>query len=394
MNLNINKSDWIKVKLNEVCEWYQKDIPNDEQIDFGVEYYVTANHIDSDSIKFDRYSELADGQKGPTITKHFEKGDLLLSTRSVALRKAALAPVDGVTGEKLLVLRVKPESLLLRELMPFVFQSIDFWEYAQNSASGSVNKFTSWTKIREYEFLLPPKDQQAQLAQLLWAMDDVIEREKIVLNKTLINLEVKTSELIWDNNYDKQPIKTYASEKVGKFVDGDWIESKDQSDEGVRLLQLADIGVREFINKSSRFVSHDTFDRLKCFEVLPNDVLIARMPEPIGRACLIPESDEKMITAVDCCIARVNPDINSNKFLMYLINSREFLHKANLLASGTTRQRIARKTLEEMKVPKPNLEKQLEIVSILDALMVTRQSCNDKILSSQSLQKSLISQVF
>ena len=40
-----------------------------------------------------------------------------------------------------------------------------------------VNKFTSWTKIREYEFLLPPKEQQVKIAELLWAMDDVVVNE-------------------------------------------------------------------------------------------------------------------------------------------------------------------------------------------------------------------------
>ena len=134
MNLIIDKTNWKKVKLNDVCEWYQKNIPNDNQIDFGIKYYVTANHIDSDSTKFKRYNDLSDGQKGPTITKHFEKGDLLLSTRSVALRKASIAPIDGVTGEKLLVIRTKENSELLEGLMPYVFQSIDFWGYAQNSA--------------------------------------------------------------------------------------------------------------------------------------------------------------------------------------------------------------------------------------------------------------------
>ena len=64
MNLIIDKTNWKRVKLNDVCEWYQKNITNDKQIGFGIKYYVTANHIDGDSIKFDRYNHLSDGQKG------------------------------------------------------------------------------------------------------------------------------------------------------------------------------------------------------------------------------------------------------------------------------------------------------------------------------------------
>jgi len=41
--------------------------------------------------------------------------------------------------------------------------------------------------------------------------------------------------------------------KDGIFIDGDWVESKDQDKDGdVRLLQLADIGVGVYLNKSNR----------------------------------------------------------------------------------------------------------------------------------------------
>jgi type I restriction enzyme S subunit len=181
---------------------------------------------------------------------------------------------------------------------------------------------------------------------------------------------------------------------LNKFVDGDWIESKDQSDSGIRLLQLADIGVREFINKSDRYISEETFERLRCFEVLPHDILVARMPDPIGRACIIENIGQKMITAVDCCIVRVEASHSYNRYLLHLLNTREFLHKANLLASGTTRQRIARKSLEEILVPKPSLQTQINIANKLDTLYDMIRLNKEKIKRSQSLQKSLINQIF
>jgi type I restriction enzyme S subunit len=223
-------------------------------------------------------------------------------------------------------------------------------------------------------------------------MDEVIEKENEVLERLKLLLEVTASNLIWRQNH---PVENIVSFSVNsKFIDGDWIESKDQSDEGIRLLQLADIGVRTFINKSRRYINEETFKRLRCFEVLPEDVLIARMPDPIGRACIVEEIGNKMITAVDCCVARVNKEHSNNRYLLHLVNTREFLHKANLLASGTTRQRIARKSLEVIKVPKPKLEIQEKIANELDLLFKTIIQTESKISSSKALQKSLINQVF
>ena len=91
------------------------------------------------------------------------------------------------------------------------------------------------------------------------------------------------------------------------FADGDWIESSDQSDEGIRLIQTGNIGEGKYLEKETRakYISESTFNKLSCTEVYPGDILVSRLPEPVGRACIIPEKNERMITAVDCTICRV-----------------------------------------------------------------------------------------
>jgi hypothetical protein len=70
------------------------------------------------------------------------------------------------------------------------------------------------------------------------------------------------------------------------FTDGDWVESKDQDPSGsIRLIQLADIGEGVFRNRSSRFLNEETATRLQCTYLVPGDVLVARMADPLGRAC-------------------------------------------------------------------------------------------------------------
>ena len=165
---------WVNVKLGDIAYWYQRNIPNDQQEKEGIKFYIIANNISSDEIEVSYYSKLADGAKGPTITKHFRENDFLLSTRSVALRKASVAKVSGVTSEKIIVIDVKEDSLILKELLPYFIHSTKFWTYAQISASGSVNKFTSWTKIKDYEFFLPPKGEQKLLLELFMETDRLI----------------------------------------------------------------------------------------------------------------------------------------------------------------------------------------------------------------------------
>ncbi len=152
------------------------------------------------------------------------------------------------------------------------------------------------------------------------------------------------------------------------FTDGDWIESKDQSDRGIRLVQTGNIGEGVFKDRESkaRYIDEETFDRLRCSEIVPGDCLISRLPDPVGRACLIPETGQKMITAVDCSIVRFKSGLMSPEFFVYFSQSQEYLSAVSQACTGTTRSRISRSNLGQIAVPLPPLDEQRRIVTLLD----------------------------
>ena len=130
------------------------------------------------------------------------------------------------------------------------------------------------------------------------------------------------------------------------FTDGDWVEKKDQDPDGpVRLIQLADIGEGEFRDRSDRWMNEPTAERLSCTYLAPDDVLVARMPDPLGRACLMPALDYSSVTAVDVCILRPDPTLVEPSWLMWALNAPVVRTQMVALQSGTTRRRISRKNL-------------------------------------------------
>jgi len=153
----------------------------------------------------------------------------------------------------------------------------------------------------------------------------------------------------------------------GLFIDGDWVESKDQDPNGeVRLVQLADIGDGTFRNRSSRFLTKATAERLRCTFLTAGDVLIARMPDPLGRACIFPGDSKPCITAVDVCIVRSGSTAFDHRWLMWFINSPQFRHAVASLQSGSTRKRISRKNLGTIPLPVPPLDEQQGIVEEIE----------------------------
>jgi len=152
------------------------------------------------------------------------------------------------------------------------------------------------------------------------------------------------------------------------FTDGNWIETKDQSPDGIRLIQTGNVGNGEFKDRrnKARFISSETFERLKCQEVLPGDCLISRLPDPVGRSCIIPDTSDKMITAVDCSILRFAETKLLSEFFCYYTQSSEYLVAIEHKCTGATRKRISRKNLGQVKIPLPPLPEQKRIVAILD----------------------------
>ena len=153
----------------------------------------------------------------------------------------------------------------------------------------------------------------------------------------------------------------------GVFVDGDWVESKDQDPGGsVRLTQLADVGVAHFRDRSDRWLREDQAERLSCTRLVPGDILIARMPDPIGRACMVPEGIGAAVSVVDVAILRLRRTDVDARYVMWAINAPEFHQSVVAKASGTTRKRISRRNLGLLQVPLPSIEEQRRIVDLLE----------------------------
>jgi type I restriction enzyme, S subunit len=160
------------------------------------------------------------------------------------------------------------------------------------------------------------------------------------------------------------------SGRGGLVTDGDWIESKDQDPQGdIRLIQLMDVGDGRFLDRSKRYVNRETSQRLRCTLLTAGDVLIARMPDPIGRACVFPRLAQDAITAVDVLVWRGGEDGAFSPWLVYALNSPKVRAIIQAGAGGTTRQRIAGGRLKALELPIPPLQEQRRIVATLDALV-------------------------
>lgn len=181
--------------------------------------------------------------------------------------------------------------------------------------------------------------------------------------------EMKDSCIKWIGKipieWSTKRVKYLATKPESLFIDGDWIESYVIIEKGIRYLTTGNVGAGFFKEQGSGYISEETFKKLKCLKVLPGDLMISRLNEPIGRACIVPDIEDFYVVAVDNVILRPNKEFDK-KFIMYCMNTTGYSEDANDAARGSTMQRVSRSILGTFIIPITSIEEQKNIVKFLD----------------------------
>ena len=219
---------------------------------------------------------------------------------------------------------------------------------------------------------LPPFAEQQKISEILMQCDKVIELKQKRIDEEKRKKQAMLKKVFVNNNSIEYSLCNLCT----TIIDGDWIESKDQSEDGIRLIQTGNIGVGRYFEKekAAKYISDETFKTLNCTEVFDGDVLVSRLPDPIGRACMIRNLKTRAITAVDCTIMRFKEQLQAELFLQYA-TTQEYFNKLQSLAGGSTRTRISRKELEKLKVKLPKKDKRARLINDLfkqqDRILIT-----------------------
>ena len=140
---------------------------------------IGLEHLISENINLSMWDEAGVN----TFTKMFHKGDVLFGRRRAYLKKAVIAPFDGICSGDITVIVARPDHIL-PELLPFVIQNDEFFDFAVGRSEGSLSPRVKWEYLREYEFDLPDMAEQRKLARVLWAVNDTIEAYRRLMGAT------------------------------------------------------------------------------------------------------------------------------------------------------------------------------------------------------------------
>ena len=248
----------------------------------------------------------------------------------------------------------------------------------ENLASHNAQLNINLEKLRPYLLPVPPLAEQEAIAEALSDADGLIESlEQLITKKRQIKKGAMQELLTgkkrlpgFSGEWEERTLFDLAGCSKELFDDGDWIESEHITNEGIRLVQTGNIGVGYFIERSDKkYIFEESFVSLRCKEIRQGDLLICRLADPAGRACVLPEIDEtKIITSVDVTIFRPPEALANRVFLANTFSTDQWFRAVSNQSGGTTHKRISRGALGRLRIRVPSVEEQTAIATILSAM--------------------------
>ena len=340
-------SNMTHVCLGDVAREIKQKVPVDQELPT-----VGLEHLDPGEVELAHWDEGVE----TTFTKAFSKGQVLFGRRRAYLRKAAVAPFDGICSGDITV--IAPKDNLSPRLLPFIIQNDALFEHAVTNSAGSLSPRVKWQSLSQFEFELPSIAKQEDLADILWtaqetrshyrqlltACDDVVKSQFVEMFGGPDPTEsdcppVTIGELAADMRYG-------TSKKASDSGEFKYLRMNNMTDDG--RLDLSDL---KYIDLSGA--------ELENAKVVRGDLLFNRTNsrEKVGKTCVFNKNEPMVIAGY---IVRVRFDERVEPgYVSAFLNSNYGKGLLRKMAKGAVGQaNISAKEMAKIELPLPPIELQ------------------------------------
>lgn len=325
-----------------------------------------------------------------TFTKTFRKDDILFGRRRAYLKKAAIAPFDGICSGDITVIRAKSEKLLPM-LLPFVIQNDDFFEYAVGKSAGSLSPRVKWEHLKNYEFKLPSLEKQKELADLLWANNDSRKAYQELLRQTDELIKTQFIEMFgtWkDSDFEVKTLEELCELiKDGTHKTPVYIDDKEN---GYLFLSSKDVTSKYVDWDHPMYIPAELHNELSK-RVAPQigDILLAKNGTT-GIAAIV-DRDVVFDIYVSLALLRFHPGQNI-KYMWAAINMPETKTQFDSSLKGIGVPNLHLGEIKKAKIVVPPIEMQDEFAVFLEQADKSKFELRQAIEAVDNILRSLVQQ--
>ena len=349
----------------------------DNPAEADVDRYVGLEHIDPESLKIRRWGETTDVESSKII---FKSGDIIFGKRRAYQRKLAVADFDGICSAHAMVLRPKTH-VVLEEFLPFFMQSDIFMDRAVKISVGGLSPTINWSDIAKEEFALPPLEEQRRIAGVLQAASNLGNHLFSCIDAVDRMISALSFSTFSCLHNDERVPKRSLGELLSVDISNGIFRKRKQFGSGTCLINVTDVYIDFEVPTSDLERVPADQGEYESFSARPGDVIFNRSSlvlNGIGHACLVPDTEEKLVFECHLMRARPNPNEIDSRFLAHYALSPHGRQHLLSRAQTTTMTTIGQGDIREMVIPCPDLTTQRQIASHLDQLYSAKRELTDR----------------
>ena len=302
---------------------------------------------------------------------------------------------EGALSPMYIVFEVDTTKLL-PDYFKYYFQTNRFFENVKNNTQGSVRNSLSFKALSDFDYLLPPIEEQEKIVEILKTIDSIIEKHESLLEEK--NQFIKSQFVEMFGN-EKNKIKLKDACYIKGRIGWQRLNRKEYLKKGdYYLVTGVDIMNNHRIDFNKCFyVSKERYEKDSKIQLKSGDIILTK-DGTIGKVAMIYELDKPATLNSHLFVIR---DISGNFDNIYFLNlflSDIFMNFANKKTNGSTRKGLSQASIENFDIPLPAMTKQMEFRKIYELIdkqkfLLEKQKQNYENLRKGLMQKLLTGKV-
>ena len=354
----------VKVKLGDIANEAKSSNKGDKT---GIRI-VGLEHLTPSNVTLSSWSNDTEN----SFTKEFSKGDVLFGRRRAYLKKAVVAPFDGICSGDITVIRAIKDKVD-PDLLPFIIQNDFLFDFAVKKSAGSLSPRVKWTYLKEFTIELPSMEEQSKLAETLWSIEETKKVYKDLINKT--NDLMKSQFIEMFAGVEKGMLSDMATIIMGQSPDG---KTYNDTGDGMAFYQ----GKTEF---GDLYIGEaTTWTTAPSRIAIANDVLMS-VRAPVGSTNIATE---------ECCIGRglasIRP-IEGKTTTMFILYAMRIIEESiSNMGVGSTFKAINKEQVYKLPIPLASIELQNQFVELAEQSDKSKFALQEAIKDLDALSKKII----
>lgn len=296
---------------------------------------------------------------------------------------------EGLVSNIYTVFEIKNEEEILPEYLMMWFSRPEFDRYARYKSHGSVREIFDWEELCKVQIPAPSIDEQRRIVRQYKTISDRIEVKQKINYHLLTFLQIVYKEMFSESNYIFQSLKNICS-KIGSGATPKGGKTS-YCREGISFIRSTNVLDYQFSYSDMAHINEEQAKALSNVTVKSDDVLFNITGVSVTRCCMVP--NEILPARVNQHVMILRPEMGKymGYYLMFTLCSNDY--KTKLLGigqSGSTREAINKKEMENFQIPVPQMNEINSFGQIAERSYSQIHKNNKEIMLLNELRESLL----